>query len=205
MKFAYQALAMKTDRRDNKERCKNRRFAIIALFLLILYSCVSQQSYPTDWPPLNSLDNDKCPNISGRYSDAGEMTNKTKVSLSDVFGKSKLKITHVEIKQANEDTLQMLFWDSDNLVDESIYSIGHKCLPEGIPIRLVSRVYFPIKDAKGITPVSMNSFTVVLTKNINGELVIGYTYSSMEMVFFVFPVANSASDYLRFKQKEKSD
>jgi hypothetical protein len=184
---------------------------------------MTHQRYPSDWPSLIQLEDEKCPDISGTYVNEGEMTNKTYVYLSDIFGKTKIysspqekislgtisiqlprhdiPVTHVEINQSNGDTLQILFWKNDKLVDKSIYSKEYTCTPEGITIRLASGVSFPILDAKGITPVIMGSLTVDIRKNKDGELVIRYTSSSMGLAFFVVPVAGSASDYFRFKQK----
>jgi len=155
----------------------------------------------------------------------GEMTNKTYVYLSDIFKKTEIyhsqqkkiiletesiqllrndiPVTHVEIDQSKEDTVQIFFWKNDTLVDKNIYlkqKGEYTCGSEGVEIGVASGISFPILDAKGIMPVIMGSLTIQMTKNTDRDLVVRYTESNAGLIFII-PVAGSATDYCRFRQK----
>lgn len=188
------------------------RSMCIMLLLLLLSSCVSHQKYPLEWPPLISIANEKCPDISGIFVNEGERPDKTKRYLSDAFEKTEMykdigqrkkdvDVTHVKINRPDNDTLEILFWNNDTLVDKNIYSRKKKeysCTPEGIRIPLGSGVSSQMGE--GIIPVGINWLTLYLTKNTDGELVIRYTSSGVGLALIV-PIAGSTSDYVRFRQK----
>ena len=47
------------------------RNLLTVVMSLALISCVSHQEYPSDWMPIETANNDGCPNLIGTYSNSG--------------------------------------------------------------------------------------------------------------------------------------
>ena len=183
-------------------------FGIIVVLPLLIFSCVSIQKYPSEWPPLISIENDKCHNISGTYENEGQWADKSDTSLirlADYFfpkgvDVKPLGVTHVQITQSDDDTMEILFWNNENLVDKKIYlrkRNEYTCTSEGIKISFGTLT--TTQMGEGLMPVSVNWAAMYLKKNTSGELVAKFTSSGVGLVI-VMPVSGFSSFYGRFKQ-----
>ena len=56
------------------DKMKNIYIVFIAIIILSVSACAFHDKYPEDWKAITTLDNNECPNISGKYVNDGEVS-----------------------------------------------------------------------------------------------------------------------------------
>jgi tetratricopeptide (TPR) repeat protein len=194
----------------NQPLCQFGRFWFIGFIasIFLITSCISHQKYPSSWGKLIPVDENKCPDISGRYSNSGEdpMGNKN-LLLSDLFdvydiggggrGRRYLFYRDVEIKQL-DGAIEFSGSGKREVMSKKLYPKSeYSCTSEGIriPYKIGLRRYDEmvglIGGASGLS---------YLSKSIDGFLVIKVTGSAFQMELGV-PWVSSGTSWYRFPER----
>jgi len=194
----------------NQLLCPLGRFWFIGFIasIFLFTTCVSHQKYPSSWGKLIPVDKNKCPDISGRYSNSGEdpIGNKN-LLLSDLFdvydiggggrGRRYLFYRDVEIKQLG-DAIEFSGPGKGEVVSKKLYAKSeYSCTSEGIRI--------PYKIGLGrydemVGLIGGASGLSYLTKSIDGFLVIKVMGSAIQMELGI-PWVSSGTSWYRFPQR----
>ena len=179
---------------------------ILFVFLSLLTSCVYHK-HPSEWPGLISMQNEKCSNISGVYyylgsttADRGEMP-----FFSDKSGRTRyFRLIH------DDEFLKVEFLSDDGPVDFAarekncvlpknvLAKNEFSCTSDGINIPLKPTVTADFGE--GLSPLTVTSMRVYLTKNTEGDIVLKCSYTGVQLLLFI-PVPFGGTEYARFTKK----
>jgi hypothetical protein len=164
---------------------------IITLSLL-LTSCMVHEKYNPAWGELIPVKDDKCPDISGIYTNT-----RGKYALTKILGfKDKIGETHVQITQLKDGTFEISGWDIVGDEQKLVYKKSYpkrkySCTSEGLSVSSHTE--------GGIVPEGLGGFGVAfvsfyLTKNTNGDLVVKETASVIGFSWII-PIIGFGTDW----------
>ena len=190
----------------NQPLCPSGKFWFIGFIasIFLFTSCASHQKYPSSWGNLIPVDENKCPDISGKYDNSGEdfMGNKNLLSsdLLDVYDKGsrrELFYSDIEIKQL-DDAIEISVSGKGEVASKKLYAKSeYSCtlerirIPYKIGLRRYEEMVGLIGSASGLS---------YLTKSIDGFLVIKVMGTGFEIELGI-PWFISYMTWVRFPQR----
>lgn len=170
--------------------------AIISVFMSVcVSSCVFQTEYPPNWSPVVVSPDNKCPDITGKYQDRGEMADNIYApSLSSLLlGDSALikDATYVSLAQDGGDRLDIAVWNKEKEVSfRSLQRTSDQFQCEGGLLKV------PHKDCAMDMIAGCEWSTLGLTRS--GEYLIIEKKGKAAGAAFVVPFVALSADWYRF-------
>lgn len=171
---------------------------ILALIVATTGACISAARYPADWTERVPVTKDDCPDVSGVYSNRGEVHPGGGEAWLNLFfraGIPLLAVTQVEIARGDR-FLDISLW-SDGKVSEKRRlerGVGFECGPNGL--ELLERAYSN-SDAAVSVGASFTWGKVWVTKAGDGSLVV-HTADNDLFILFLVPLYGREALWYRF-------
>jgi hypothetical protein len=178
------------------------KFYVIGIVTLplLLTSCMMHEKYNPAWGELIPVKDNRCPDISGIYSNTCG-----KHALTKILGlEDTVEETHVQITQLQDGTFEISGWnmvgDEQKLVYEKSYpKRKYSCTPEGISASSFTEGISTLGEGLGGLGIVFGSF--YLLKNADGDLVVKETGTVIGFAF-IFPIIGFGSEWHIFPRED---
>ncbi len=177
------------------------RLLIAGLCCVSFTSCVWHPRYPRAWAPREPETEGVCPDVAGTYEDLGESGGRSPKPqwLSSILLGLYTAVPSfagtVELRQPDEDTLEVLVWDGVRLAEQRTFSRAAGDLSWDAQRLKIRHGYGPLA-AEGFALVS-GWQTIYLARNTEGWLVAKLRVESIGFLLFI-PMLGSMSGWSRF-------
>ena len=181
------------------------RASIVALFVATTDACISGSRYPAEWTaPVPTVNHD-CPDVSGVYSNRGEVQPGGAEAWLNLFlrpGIPLLAVTQVEIARSDR-YLDISLWSDGKVTERRRLErgVGFECNPKGL--ELLERDYSKSDSAVGLG-ASFSWGKVWMTRGEDRSLVV-HTADNDLAILILIPVYDRHALWYRFPAVEGAD